>query len=96
MPARPHKVRFLEMIFLPGIFNNDARLCNEDLINAFEQELLKTPMAWTKSDKKCIKELLQDCAGNLEAQFGSLDFNHPIDLKFTHGISINPFSNKDK
>ena len=87
---------FLEMIFLPGIFNNDARLCNEDLINAFEQELLKTPMAWTKSDKKCIKELLRDCAGNLEAQFGSLDFNHPIDWKFTHGISINPFSNKDK
>ncbi len=79
---------FLEMIFLPGIFQDEARLCNEDLFAAFEQELLKAPMAWTGSDKKCLQDLLQECAENLEAQFGSLDLTRPIDWKFTQGLLI--------
>ena len=74
---------------------DETKLCNEDLINAFEQELLKTPMAWMDSDKKCLQELLWECARNLEAQFGRLDFNHQIDWEFTHGLSINRSRNND-
>ena len=79
---------FLEMIFLPGIFKEEAKLCNEDLLNAFEQELLKSPMAWTDSDKKYLQDLLLESAKNLESQFGSLDLTRPIDWKFTQGLSI--------
>lgn len=78
---------FLEMIFLPGIYQDEAKLCNEDLLNAFEQELLKAPMAWTDSDKKYLQDLLLESAKNLEAQFGSLDLTGPIDWKFTQGLS---------
>jgi len=78
---------FLEMIFLPGIYQDEAKLCNEDLLNAFEQELLKAPMAWTDSDKKYLHDMLLESAKNLEAQFGSLDLTRPIDWKFTQGLS---------
>jgi hypothetical protein len=78
---------FLEMIFLPGIFKDEAKLCNEDLLKAFEQKLLRTPMAWTDSDKKYLQELLLESAKNLEAQFGSLDLTSPIDWEFTQGLS---------
>ena len=79
---------FLEMIFLPGIFQDDTKVCNEDLLNAFEQELLKAPMAWIDSDKKHFRELLLECAKNLEAQFGNLDLTRPIDWKFTQGLLL--------
>ena len=75
------------MIFLPGIFKDEAKLCNEDLLNAFEQELLKAPMAWTDSDKKYLQDLLLESAKNLEDQFGSLDLTRPIDWEFTQGLS---------
>jgi hypothetical protein len=77
---------FLEMIFLPGIYRDEAKLCNEDLLNAFEQELLRTPMAWTDLDKKYLQELLLESAKNLEAQFGSLDLTSSIDWEFTQGL----------
>jgi len=79
---------FLGMIFLPGIFQDEAKLCNEDLFAAFEQELLKAPMAWTDSDKKCLQDLLQECAKNLETHFGGLDLTRPIDWRFTQGLLI--------
>ncbi len=79
---------FLRMIFLPGIFRDEVKVCNEDLIAAFEQELLKTPMAWTDSDKACLQELLGECVKNLEAQFGSLDLTRPIDWKFAQGLLL--------
>jgi hypothetical protein len=77
---------FLEMIFLPGIFQNEAKLCDEDLLNAFERELLKSPMAWTDTDKKYLQDLLLESAKNIEAQFGSLDLSRPIDWEFTQGL----------
>jgi hypothetical protein len=77
---------FLEMIFLPGIYQDEAKLCNDDLLNAFEQELLKAPMAWTDSDKKYLQDILLESAKTLEAQFGSLDLTRPIDWKFTQGL----------
>ena len=79
---------FLEMIFLPGIFQDEAKVCNEDLIASFEQELLKAPMAWTDLDKTCFQDLLRECSKNLEAQFGSLDLTRPIDWKFAQGLCI--------
>ena len=77
---------FLEMIFLPGIYQDEAKLCNDYLLNAFEQELLKAPMAWTDSDKKYLQDMLLESAKNLEVQFGSLDLTRPIDWKFTQGL----------
>ncbi len=79
---------FLEMVFLPGIFRDEEKLCNEDLVASFEQELLNAPMAWTDSDKKFLQDLLQECSKNLETQFGRLDLARPIDWKFTQGLSI--------
>ena len=66
----------------------EAKVCNEDLIASFEQELLKAPMAWTDPDKTCLQELLRECTKNLEAQFGSLDLTRPVDWKFTQGLCI--------
>ncbi|MBT5631183.1 MAG: hypothetical protein HOJ13_00480 [Nitrospina sp.] len=79
---------FLEIIFLPGIFRDEAKVCNEDLITSFEQELLKAPMAWTDLDKTYLKELLIECSKNLETQYGSLDITRPIEWKFAHGLCI--------
>ena len=79
---------FLEIIFLPGIFRDEAKVCNEDLITSFEQELFKAPMAWTDLDKTYLRELLTECSKNLEAQFGSLDITRPIEWKFAHGLCI--------
>ena len=76
------------MIFLPGIFQDEAKVCNEDLIASFEQKLLKAPMAWTDLDKTCFQDLLRECSKNLEAQFGSLDLTRPIDWKFAQGLCI--------
>lgn len=78
---------FLGMIFLPGIYQDEAKFCNDDLLNAFEKELLKAPMAWTDSDKKYLQDIILESAKNLEAQFGSLDLTRPIDWKFTQGLS---------
>jgi hypothetical protein len=79
---------FLEIIFLPGIFRDEAKVCNEDLIASFEQELLKAPMAWTDMDKTFLKDLLTECSKHLEDQFGRLDLARPIDWKFAQGICI--------
>ena len=79
---------FLEMIFLPGIFRDEGKVCNEDLFASFEQELLKAPMAWTDSDKDCLRDLLRECSKNIESQFGSLDLTRPIDWKFTRGLYL--------
>jgi hypothetical protein len=79
---------FLDMIFLPGIFQDEGKICDEDRIAAFEKQLMLTPMAWTDSDKNYLHYLLQECRKNLEAQFGSLNFSRPIEWKFLQGICI--------
>ncbi len=79
---------FLTMIFLPSIFPGDAKVCDEDRFNSFEQELLKAPMAWTDWDNACLKDLLSECSENLEAQFGSLDLTRPVEWKFVQGLCI--------
>lgn len=79
---------FLNMIFLPGIFQDETKLCNEDLIASFEKELLKAPMAWTDLDKRYLRDLLAECVKNLETQFGNLDFTQPVEWKFVQGLCI--------
>jgi hypothetical protein len=79
---------FLEIIFLPNIFRDEGKVCNDDLIASFEQKLLKTPMAWTESDKTFLHDLLSECSKNLEVQFGRIDLTRPIEWKFAQGLCI--------
>ncbi|HIK58236.1 MAG TPA: hypothetical protein EYF96_04010 [Nitrospinaceae bacterium] len=79
---------FLEMIFLPGIFQEETRVCNEDLIASFEQALLKSPLAWTDLDKTFLHDLVCESSKNLEDQFGNLDLSRPIEWKFAQGLCI--------
>ncbi|MBT5868578.1 MAG: hypothetical protein HOH38_07065 [Nitrospinaceae bacterium] len=79
---------FLGMIFLPNIYPGEAKVCDEDRLVAFEEELLKTPMAWTDEDKACLKELLAECSKNLTAQFGSLDLTRPVQWQYVQGLCI--------
>jgi hypothetical protein len=79
---------FLDTVFMKNIDQNDRRVCDSSLIEAFHRALLKTPMAWTDEDKQFLNELLQECVLNLEAQFGRLDPKAQIQWKFTHGLCI--------
>lgn len=79
---------FLELIFLPRVFNEDNKVCNEDLIESFHDQLLLIPMAWTDEDRKFLKEGIFQCVQNLESQFGRIDPKGDIEWKFTHGLCI--------
>jgi hypothetical protein len=79
---------FLELIFLPKVFNEDNKVCNEDIIETFHNQLLLVPMAWTDADKKFLKQEIDLCAQNLETQFGRIDPKGEVEWKFTHGLCI--------
>jgi len=79
---------FLKVIFLAGIFQDEEKIVDEDKLSSFEQALLDTPMAWTKSDQELLKELLAQCVATLEEQFGRLDFSRTIEWQYTHGLLI--------
>jgi len=79
---------FLELIFLPKVFNEDSKVCNEDIIESFHHQLLLIPMAWTDADRKFLKEGIDQCVQNLETQFGQLDPKGNIEWKYTHGLCI--------
>ncbi len=79
---------FLELIFLPKVFNEDNKVCNEDLIEAFQNRLLQIPMAWTGEDRKFLKQVIHQCVQNLETQFSRIDLKQPVEWKFTHGLCI--------
>ena len=80
---------FLELIFLPKVFNEDNKVCNEDIIESFHNQLLLVPMAWTDTDKKFLKQEIGLCVQNLETQFGRIDPKGDVEWKFTHGLCIN-------
>ena len=80
---------FLELIFLPKIFNEGDKVCNEDIIESFHNRLLQIPMAWTDDDRKFLKDVIHRCVQNLETQFSRIDPKGEIDWKFTHGLCIN-------
>lgn len=79
---------FLELIFLPKVFNEDSKVCNEDIIESFHNQLLLVPMAWTDADKKFLKQEIGLCVQNLETQFGRIDPKSEVEWKFTHGLCI--------
>jgi hypothetical protein len=79
---------FLDIVFLPGIFRGEGRVCDEDKLSSFEQALLDTPMAWTELDRELLRELLMQCVANLEEQFGQLDFSKAVQWQFTQGLLL--------
>jgi hypothetical protein len=87
LPATAAK-SFLDIVFLPGIFRDEGRVCNEDKILSFEQALLDTPLAWTELDRELLRELLMQCVANLEEQFGRLEFSKTVQWQFTQGLLI--------
>ena len=79
---------FLDIVFLPGIFRDEGRVCDEDKISSFEQALLDTPLAWTELDRELLRELLMQCVANLEEQFGGLEFSKKVQWQFTQGLLL--------
>jgi uncharacterized protein DUF6178 len=79
---------FLEVIFLPKIFNDEGRVCHDDIVQAFHDRLLQTPLAWTDENRAFLEIFIQRCVQNLEQQFGHLDLKSKIDWKYTHGLCL--------
>jgi Family of unknown function (DUF6178) len=79
---------FLEIIFLPKIFNEDGRVCHEDIVQAFHDRLLQTPLAWTDENREFLQGFIQRCVQNLEEQFGRLDLKKKIEWKYTRGLCL--------
>ena len=79
---------FLKVVFIASIFKDEEKIVDEDKLSSFEQALLDTPMAWTRSDQGLLRELLVQCVAALEEQFGRLDFSRTIEWQFTHGLII--------
>ena len=71
-----------------GIFQDEEKIVDEDKLSSFEQALLDTPMAWTKSDQGLLRELLAQCVATLEEQFGRLDISRTIEWQYTDGLLI--------
>ncbi len=80
--------RFLKIVFLPGIFKDEVRQCNNALVESFKQELLKSPLAWTERDQNFLVILLNACVLHLQEEFGRLDLKSEVDWRFTHGLCI--------
>ena len=87
LPASAAK-SFLDIVFLPGIFRDESRVCDEDKLSSFERALLDTPMAWTELDRELLRELLMQCIANLEEQFGRLEFSKKVQWQFTQGLLL--------
>ena len=86
--SEPAAKSFLGIVFLPGIFKEEVRLCDNTLVESFKQELLKLPLAWTDTDQKFLASLLNKCVFHLQQEFGRLDLKGEVDWEFTHGLCI--------
>ena len=86
--SKPAAKSFLEIVFLPGIFKDEVRQCNNALVESFKQELLKSPLAWTERDQDFLVILLNACVLHLQEEFGRLDLKSEVDWRFTHGLCI--------
>jgi len=86
--SEPAAKSFLGIVFLPGIFKEEVRQCDNTLVESFKQELLKLPLAWTNSDQKFLASLLNTCVLRLQQEFGRLDLKGEVDWRFTHGLCI--------
>ena len=79
---------FLEIIFLPEIFKEEMRSCDNTLVEAFHRELLKLPLAWIEQDRTFLAALLDGCILRLREEFGRFDPKSEIDWRFTRGLVI--------
>jgi len=86
--SEPAAKSFLGIVFLPGIFKEEVRQCDNALVESFKQELLKLPLAWTDTDQKFLASLLNKCVLDLQQEFGRLDLKGEVDWRFTHGLCI--------
>jgi hypothetical protein len=79
---------FLQAIFHVGIYQDESKVVNEEIVQAFRQRLLETSLAWTAEDKERLDHLLQECVRTLETQFGRLDPSKKIEWQFTRGLLL--------
>ena len=88
-PLLPEGARsFLQIIFHVGIFKDESRVVNEDIVKAFKERLLTTSLAWTGEDRERLDQLLQECVHMLGTQFGRLDPKQAIEWQFTRGLLL--------
>jgi hypothetical protein len=88
-PLLPEGARsFLQAIFHVGIYQDESKVVNEDILNAFRKRLLETSLAWTREDKERLDHLLQECVHILQTQFGRLDPSKNIEWQFTRGLLL--------
>jgi len=79
---------FLQTIFHVGIYQDELKAINDDILKTFRDRLLETSLAWTSEDKERLDHLLQTCVATLQTQFGRLDFSKKIEWQFTRGLLL--------
>lgn len=79
---------FLQAVFHMGIYQDESKVVNEEILNAFRDRLLQTSLAWTAEDRERLGHLLQECAHTLQNQFGRLDVSKKIEWQFTRGLLL--------
>ncbi len=79
---------FLEIVFPPNIFPGEEKTCDPEILRAFQDRLLQTPLSWNGEDKANLERLIQDIASNLQIQFGKIDLRGPVAWQFTRGLPI--------
>ncbi|GJL77089.1 MAG: hypothetical protein NPINA01_00780 [Nitrospinaceae bacterium] len=79
---------FLDIIFLPKVFNEEGKVCHEDIVASFHNRMLETPLAWTEENRAILESFIRRCVQNLEQQFGRIDLKSKIDWRYTHGLLI--------
>jgi hypothetical protein len=88
-PLLPEGARsFLQAIFHVGIYQDESKVVNDDILQAFRERLLETSLAWTPEDKERLDHLLQTCVHTLQNQFGRLDPSKKIEWQFTRGLLL--------
>ena len=88
-PLLPEGARsFLQAIFHVGIYQDESKVVDDDILNAFREHLLGTSLAWTPEDKERLDHLLQTCVETLQTQFGRLDPSKKIEWQFTRGLLL--------
>ena len=88
-PLLPEGARsFLQAIFHVGIYSDESKVVNDDILLAFRERLLETSLAWTTEDKERLDQLLEACVHTLQSQFGRLDPSKKIDWQFTRGLLL--------
>jgi hypothetical protein len=79
---------FLQAVFHVGIYQDELKAVNDDILKTFRDRLLETSLAWTSEDKERLDHLLQTCVDTLQTQFGRLDPSKKIEWRFTRGLLL--------